>query len=296
MPLSGVSLTELNRRSASLPNASHSRNAAASEKHKSYRYRESSHINFAAEALRTPAKQGFYDCLQQPVPISSLRQSLGSHRPQPRATPSVAVPFSRNGVATVAPVASQSWDRSTSLNNRASAGRHHLPPQFRKTEDDTETSLIHASRLQRRSDPSPAPIESKSSNADETNAFATIEENRVRDAEDICKLLKMPDIEIPPEQRSNTPREMHCKLMEHQKVALKWLKDQEKDRHKRGGLLAGTTGLSSPPPTGVPRPIFPTYLIPPFKLLGALTSFIISSHSLILNTNSPRYHGLGQDH
>lgn len=32
---------------------------------------------------------------------------------------------------------------------------------------------------------------------------------------------------------------MSCELLEHQKVALKWLKDPEADQSKRGGLLAG---------------------------------------------------------
>lgn len=80
-----------------------------------------------------------------------------------------------------------------------------------------------------------------------TEAFVKMEEaqlleaeDRLRAQEDIRKLLKMPEIEIPPEQRANTPIQMSCKLMEHQKVALKWLKDQEKNKHKRGGLLAGT--------------------------------------------------------
>lgn len=64
-------------------------------------------------------------------------------------------------------------------------------------------------------------------------------EQRLRAQEDIRKLLRMPEIEIPPEERVTTPIQMSCKLMEHQKVALQWLKDQEKDRYKRGGLLAG---------------------------------------------------------
>lgn len=64
-------------------------------------------------------------------------------------------------------------------------------------------------------------------------------EQRLRAQEDIRKLLRMPETEIPPEERVNTPIQMSCKLMEHQKVALQWLKDQENDRHKRGGLLAG---------------------------------------------------------
>lgn len=64
-------------------------------------------------------------------------------------------------------------------------------------------------------------------------------EQRLRAQDDIRKLLKMPNIEIPPEQRAQTPYQMSCRLMEHQKVALKWLKDQENNRHKRGALLAG---------------------------------------------------------
>lgn len=59
-------------------------------------------------------------------------------------------------------------------------------------------------------------------------------------SEEIQKLFQnLPDIEIAPEDRANTPPQMSCKLMEHQKVALKWLKDQEKNRDKKGGLLAG---------------------------------------------------------
>lgn len=63
-------------------------------------------------------------------------------------------------------------------------------------------------------------------------------------SEEIQKLFQnLPDIEIAPEDRANTPPQMSCKLMEHQKVALKWLKDQEKNRDKRGGLLAGMSLL-----------------------------------------------------
>lgn len=59
-------------------------------------------------------------------------------------------------------------------------------------------------------------------------------------SEEIQKLFQnMPEIEIPPEDRANTPVQMSCKLMEHQKVALKWLIDQEKTPNKKGGLLAG---------------------------------------------------------
>lgn len=59
--------------------------------------------------------------------------------------------------------------------------------------------------------------------------------------ENVQKLLVLPDIDIPPRLRKQTPRQMadSCKLMEHQKVCLTWLVRQEEDKHKRGGLLAG---------------------------------------------------------
>lgn len=58
---------------------------------------------------------------------------------------------------------------------------------------------------------------------------------------DIQKLLNLPDIYYPPEQRKQTPRQMtnSCLLMEHQKVCLTWLLRQEEDKDKKGGLLAG---------------------------------------------------------
>lgn len=102
-------------------------------------------------------------------------------------------------------------------------------------------------------------------------------EDRLREQEDIRKLLKMPEIEIPPEKRANTPIQMSCQLMEHQKVALKWLKDQEKIRHKRGGLLAGTSGKTRMPnsPRRAQRS-FLEFLIP--STLSPLAS--ISTHSV----------------
>ncbi|KUI71446.1 hypothetical protein VM1G_07023 [Cytospora mali] len=63
--------------------------------------------------------------------------------------------------------------------------------------------------------------------------------------EDVQKLLVLPDIDIPPYERRQTPRQMSgsCRLMEHQKVCLTWLLNQEKDGHKKGGILADTMGL-----------------------------------------------------
>ncbi|PSR85776.1 SNF2 family N-terminal domain-domain-containing protein [Coniella lustricola] len=43
--------------------------------------------------------------------------------------------------------------------------------------------------------------------------------------------------------RQQTPKEMACDLLEHQKVCLSWLIRQEKNDRKRGSLLADTMGL-----------------------------------------------------
>ncbi|KAI1453390.1 SNF2 family N-terminal domain-containing protein [Annulohypoxylon moriforme] len=56
-------------------------------------------------------------------------------------------------------------------------------------------------------------------------------------------LLQLPEIDIPPEQRKATPIEMSCSLMDHQKVCLTWLMEQENDPNKKGGILADTMGL-----------------------------------------------------
>lgn len=57
--------------------------------------------------------------------------------------------------------------------------------------------------------------------------------------QDVDHLMRMPDIDIPVDERPDMPVEMTCELMPHQKVALKWLKVQEKGKDKCGGLLAG---------------------------------------------------------
>ncbi|KAI1645923.1 SNF2 family N-terminal domain-containing protein [Daldinia loculata] len=60
---------------------------------------------------------------------------------------------------------------------------------------------------------------------------------------EIQNFLTMPEIDISPEQRKSTPASMSCTLMEHQKVCLTWLIQQEEDIHKKGGILADTMGL-----------------------------------------------------
>ncbi|KAF2662474.1 hypothetical protein K491DRAFT_585050 [Lophiostoma macrostomum CBS 122681] len=51
-----------------------------------------------------------------------------------------------------------------------------------------------------------------------------------------------PDEEVPPEKREQTPRAMCSQLMEHQKLALTWLKKMEEGSNK-GGILADEMGL-----------------------------------------------------
>lgn len=57
--------------------------------------------------------------------------------------------------------------------------------------------------------------------------------------DDIQNLLVLSEVNIPPHQRKQTPQQMLCALTEHQKIGLTWLLEQEKDRQKKGGLLAG---------------------------------------------------------
>ncbi|KAI1410249.1 hypothetical protein F5Y13DRAFT_202377 [Hypoxylon sp. FL1857] len=50
-------------------------------------------------------------------------------------------------------------------------------------------------------------------------------------------------IDIPPDKRASKPHALSCELLEHQKVGLTWLMQQEDDPNKRGGILADTMGL-----------------------------------------------------
>lgn len=63
--------------------------------------------------------------------------------------------------------------------------------------------------------------------------------------DDVQNLLVLSEVNIPPSQRKQTPRQMSCDLTEHQRIGLTWLLEQEKDRNKKGGLLAGLSQISS---------------------------------------------------
>lgn len=63
--------------------------------------------------------------------------------------------------------------------------------------------------------------------------------------DDVQNLLVLSEVDIPPNQRKHTPKQMSCDLTEHQRIGLTWLLEQEKDRKKKGGLLAGLSHISS---------------------------------------------------
>lgn len=65
-----------------------------------------------------------------------------------------------------------------------------------------------------------------------------------KSAEEIAKLLEniRPDEELPPHLREGTPDAMRTTLLEHQKLGLAWLKQQEESSNK-GGILADDMGL-----------------------------------------------------
>ncbi|KAI0161836.1 SNF2 family N-terminal domain-containing protein [Hypoxylon sp. FL1284] len=68
--------------------------------------------------------------------------------------------------------------------------------------------------------------------------------NGESDRQDIHKLItSMPDIEIAKDRRRHTPAAMNCQLMPHQRICLTWMRQQEEDENKNGGLLADTMGL-----------------------------------------------------
>ncbi|OTB00375.1 hypothetical protein M426DRAFT_26607 [Hypoxylon sp. CI-4A] len=161
-----------------------------------------------------------------------------------------------------APELIQEYEQSMeALNEDRSQQRELLPPQ-------SQPKLKHEpqSQSQSQSQPPPhlhhqipirphtttqQPIPLGDNNNDEMNnglaqpknGQAHSHESDSNHHQEIRQLLKMPAIKLRPEQRRNTPVAMACKLMEHQKVCLTWLMDQEEFPEKRGGILADTMGL-----------------------------------------------------
>ncbi|CAJ2504481.1 Uu.00g118750.m01.CDS01 [Anthostomella pinea] len=66
-----------------------------------------------------------------------------------------------------------------------------------------------------------------------------------KNEEEIKELLAniRPDMEIPEEDREQTPEELKYPLYRHQQVALSWMKRMEADEKKLGGILADDMGL-----------------------------------------------------
>lgn len=165
----------------------------------------------------------------QPKSYRQTREAIGSHSP--------SVP---------------STIRRRSSHLSPPPPHHSLPRSPETTTYPFEASPVGSGRPRSVQEPSGAPLFSPGGSqldsfaAHQADPFLQMEEDEALEAErrrraqdDIRKLLKMPAIEIPPEERASTPFQMSCRLMEHQKVALKWLKDQENNRYRRGGLLAG---------------------------------------------------------
>jgi hypothetical protein len=76
------------------------------------------------------------------------------------------------------------------------------------------------------------------------NLFSNISEDSVDREEQIRDLLAniRPDLEIPEEERGQTPEALKYPLYVHQQVALKWMTEMEEGTYK-GGILADEMGL-----------------------------------------------------
>lgn len=83
------------------------------------------------------------------------------------------------------------------------------------------------------------PLHASTNNADQVPSPQQSQDGGHQD--NVQNLLVLPELDIPPHQRKQTPKQMSCTLLEHQKIGLTWLIEQEKDRQKKGGLLAGSS-------------------------------------------------------
>lgn len=66
------------------------------------------------------------------------------------------------------------------------------------------------------------------------------------EAEDLKQVLDVPAFRAPKAMRKQTPKQLACDLLEHQKVCLSWLLRQENNKDKLGSLLAGKFTIASP--------------------------------------------------
>lgn len=90
-----------------------------------------------------------------------------------------------------------------------------------------------------------APAQQQLSSTEVGHSSGTQEFQDDSSRDDIQNLLALSEVNIPPHQRKQTPQQMLCALTEHQKIGLTWLLEQEKDRQKKGGLLAGWSHSAS---------------------------------------------------
>lgn len=113
------------------------------------------------------------------------------------------------------------------------------PPPLNHGDTNTDTSLP-ASKITRI--PKPIPVSKtapqlSSNEASHSHNTQQFQDDSGRD--DVENLLVLSEVNIPPHQRKQTPKQMSCALTEHQRIGLTWLLEQEKDQLKKGGLLAG---------------------------------------------------------
>lgn len=111
------------------------------------------------------------------------------------------------------------------------------PPKHGDTNADTS---VPASKIHQI--PKPIPVSKTAPQLSSNEASHSHNAQRFQDdstRDDVENLLVLSELNIPPHKRKQTPKQMSCALTEHQKIGLTWLLEQEMDRQKKGGLLAG---------------------------------------------------------
>lgn len=105
--------------------------------------------------------------------------------------------------------------------------RHRSNPHHRQTPGSQSTAFTD-----------PDQDAENSHNADGSSNELVEAASRMKQQEVIRALTNLPEVNIEPADRLQTPAAMTCELMPHQKLCLTWLVRQE-ESESRGGLLAG---------------------------------------------------------
>jgi hypothetical protein len=77
------------------------------------------------------------------------------------------------------------------------------------------------------------------------NYYTDLVEDPRKTTEELRELISniRPDMEIPAEERGETPEALKYPLYPHQQLSLKWMSNMEESRNHRGGILADDMGL-----------------------------------------------------